>query len=170
MRFTTNQQRWWTRAAATPEHSLDGRWLPLLGLGGLLVTLIFSAWRFGPAAEEVPSDAPLAASDAGPGDFHQLPAIRIRLRADAAGRLASIALNGRLVKDVADLRAQIRAFRGPAAADATVEAELDCDGLLRYEQTQQIITAISASPASDGRSMVPLVDRVKLAPRRGAIQ
>ena len=166
MKFAANQRHWWTRGAATHEHSLEGRWLPLLGLGGLLMALIFSAWRFGPAAEEVPGDASAAANDAGPADFHQLPAIQIRLRADAAGRLASIACNGRPVKDVADLRAQIRAFLGPAAADATVEAELDCDGHLRYEHTQQIIAAISACPAADGRTMVPLVDRVKFSPRK----
>ncbi len=170
MRFTANQRRWWTRGALPHEHSLEGRWLPLLGLGGLLMALIFSAWRFGPAAEEVPGGASPIANDAGLADFHQLPAIQIRLRADAAGRLASIALNGRPVKDVADLRAQIRAFLGPAAADATVEAELDCDGHLRYEHTQQIITAISACPAADGRTMVPLVDRVKFAPRRNEKQ
>ena len=166
MRFAADQRRWWTRGAATHEHSLEGRWLPLLGLGGLLTALIFSAWRFGPAAEEAPGGASAVAGDAGQPDFHQLPAIQIRLRADAAGGLASIALNGRPVKDAADLRAQIRTFLGPAAADATVEAELDCDGRLRYEHAQQIITAISARPAADGRTMVPLVDRVKFAPRR----
>jgi hypothetical protein len=68
---------------------------------------------------------------------------------------------------VPDLRSQIRTFMGPAAADATVEAELDCDGSLRYEQTQQIITAISVCPAADGRTSVPLVDRVKFSPRKG---
>ena len=105
-------------------------------------------------------------NDAEPTDFHQLPAIQIRLRADVAGQLASIAFNGRPVKDAADLRAQIRTFFGAAAADATVEAELDCDGQLRYEHTQQIIAAISACSAADGRTIVPLVDRVKLSPRR----
>ena len=138
------------------EHSLEGRWLPLLGLGGVLTALVLSAWRFGPAAEEAAGDNSAAASDAGSADFHQLPAVQIRLRADAAGRLAAIAFNGRPVKNVADLRAQIRAFRDPAE-DATVEAELDCDGHLRYEDTQRTITAISACPAADGRSMVPLV-------------
>ena len=105
-------------------------------------------------------------NDARPADFYQLPAIRIRLRADAAGRLASIALNGQPVNDVANLCGQIGAFFGPAAAGATVEAELDCDGHLRYEHTQQVIAAISACPAADGRTMIPLVDRVKFSPRR----
>ena len=104
MKFTANQRHWWTRAAAAYEYSLEGRYLPLLGLGGLLAALIFAAWRFGPAAEEVPSTVLAAADNAGPADFHQLPAIRIHLRADAAGRLASIAFNGRPVKDAADLR------------------------------------------------------------------
>jgi hypothetical protein len=166
MKFTANQRYWWTRLAAASEHSLEGRYLPLLGLGGLLVALIFAAWRFGPEAERVPSTGLAAADNAVPADFHQLPAIRIQLGADGAGRLTSIAFNGRPVKDAADLRRQIRAFLGPAAAGATVEAELDCDGHLRYEHTQQIIAAISACPAADGRTMVPLVDRVKFSPRR----
>jgi hypothetical protein len=166
MKFVANQRLWWTRGAAAHEHSLDGRWLPLLGLGGLLMALIFSTWRVGPAGQEAPGDASAAANVAASANFHQLPAIQIRLRADAAGRLASIACNGRPVKDAADLQAQIRAFLGPAAAGATVEAELDCDGRLLYEDTQRIITAISACPAADGRTMVPLVDRVKFAPRR----
>jgi hypothetical protein len=163
MRFAANQRHWWTRGAAAHEHSLEGRWLPLLGLGGMLTALTFSAWRIDPAGNQLPGDASAVAGEPGPADFHQLPAIRIRLRADAAGRLASIACNGRPVRDVEDLRAQIRAFAGP---DATVEAELDCDGRLRYEHTQQIISAISACPAADGRTMVPLVDRVKFSPRQ----
>jgi len=167
MKFVANQHRWWTHGIAAHEHSIKGRWLPLLGLGGVLLLLIFSAWRFGPAAEAVPGEAAARVNATRPVDFHQLPAISIRLRADAGGHLASIALNGRPVRDVVDLRAQIRAFLGAAATEATVEAELDCDGHLRYEHTQQIITAISAYPAADGRTMVPLVDRVKLSPRRG---
>jgi hypothetical protein len=168
MKFTANQRHWWTRGAAAHEHSLEGRWLPLLGLGGLLTALIFSAWQFDPAAEEAQGNIS-AASDAGPADFHQLPAIQFRLRADAAGRLAAMALNGRPVRDEADLQAQIRAFLGPAAG-ATVEAELDCDGNLRYAHTQQIITAISTCPAADDRTRVPLVDRVKFAPRKSKKQ
>jgi hypothetical protein len=166
MKFAANERHWWTRGAAAHEFSLAGRWLPLMGLGGVVMTLVFTAWRFGPAAEGIPGGVWAAANDVGPSDFHQLPAIQIRLCADASGRLASIAFNGRPVTDAADLRAQIRTFLGAAAADATVEAELDCDGRLRYEHTQQIIAAISACLAADGRTIVPLVDRVKLSPRR----
>ncbi len=162
MRFAANQQHWWMRGAAAHVLSLEGRWLPLLGLGGLLTALVLSTWRINPAANPLPGDA---SAVAGPADFHQLPAMRIRLRADAAGHLASIACNGRPVSDVEDLRAQIRAFLGQAT-DATIEAQLDCDGQLRYGHTQQIIAAISACPAADGRTMVPLVDRVTFSPRQ----
>ena len=97
-------------------------------------------------------------------DFHQLPAVRIRLRADAAGHLAAIFLDGRPVRYAADLRAKINDFRGPAA-DAVIEAELECDGNLRYEETQQIVALISSYPSGDGRTNLPLVNRVRFAPR-----
>lgn len=158
MKFDANDRHWWTRGAAAHEHSPQACWLPVLGLGGVLITLIFPAWRFDPLAEEVLGNASVAA---GAADFHQLPAVHVRLRADAAGRLASIDFNGRPVKGADDLRGQIRMLLGTVAADATVEVELDCDGQLRYEHTQQIIAAISAYPAADGRTMVPLVDRIK---------
>ena len=87
MRFAAKPGRWWTRGPAAHEHSLEARWLPLLGLGGVVLMLIFSAWRFDPAREEVPAPALAAAKDTEPADFHQLPAIQIRLRADAAGHL-----------------------------------------------------------------------------------
>jgi len=147
-------------------HSLDARWLPLLGLAGVLTALVFLPWRFDPNEVPLPEDVATATSDSEPADFHQLPSIEIRLRADAKGNLASIALNNQLVKNVDDLREQIRRFLGPSAADATVEVELDCDGHLRYEHTQRIVAAISARPAADGRTMVPMVDRIKFSPRK----
>ena len=171
MKFSVNARHWWTRSTATEQWSLDDRWLPLLGLGGVLTALLFSVWCCGPSAltaEEIVKDATVATAAAMPGDFHQLPAVHIRLRADAAGTLASIALNGQAVKDIDDLRGQIRAFLGPTAANATVEAELDCDAHLCYEQVQQIVAAISAYAATDGRSMVPLVDRIRFSPPRKA--
>jgi hypothetical protein len=166
MKIAANQKHWWIQEATTDVRSLESRLLPLLGLGGLLLVLVFSAWRFDPAAEESPRSIPTVAGSAGPADFHQLPAIHIRLQANAAGQLVSIDFNGHHAVDVADLREQIRAFLGPTAANATVEAELDCDGALRYEHTQQVISAISAFPSADGRTMVPLVDRVKFSPRQ----
>ncbi|MEI8374833.1 MAG: hypothetical protein WCJ35_18575 [Planctomycetota bacterium] len=169
MKFSSNQRHWWTHGAKAHEYSLAGHGLPLLGLGGVVMALIFSAWHLGPVVEKAMGETLGVPNDAGPADFHQLPAIQIRLRADAAGHLASIALNGRPVKDSDDLRAQIRAFLG-TAAKATVEAELDCDGHLRYEHAQQIIAAISAYPATDGQKIVPLVDRVKFARRRSENQ
>jgi hypothetical protein len=163
MKFTTNR-RWWTRGTAGNRSSPDGLWLPLLGLGGLVAMLIFSAWWFEPTAESLAactaSPAPSSAAD-----FQQLPAVHVRLRANVAGRLAAIVFNGRPVRDAADLREQIMAFRGPAT-NSTVEAELDCDANLRYEDTQRLIAAISSYPAADRRTSVPLVDRVTFLPRR----
>ena len=165
MRISENERHWWTRGAVSRQHSLETCWLPLLGLGGVLTALAFLVWHVNPAADQPPGDTSAAVNDARPVDFHQLPAVRVRLCADARGRLAEIDCNGRPVKDAAALRAEIRAFAGPAA-DATVEAELDCDAHLRYEDVQQTIAAVSVSAAADGRTMVPLVNRVKFAPRK----
>jgi hypothetical protein len=162
MKFAGNR-RWWGRAAVRRNTSLEGRWLPVLGLGGLIAALIFATWRFEPIVEN--STAVAAPPTNGPADFRQLPAVRIGLRANAAGRLAAISFNGRPVRDANALRAEIKTFLGPAS-DATVEAELDCDGKLRYEDTQRTIAAISGFPSADGRTMVSLVDRVKFLPRR----
>ena len=164
MKFANNR-RWWVRAAERRDTSLEGRLPPFLGLGGLIAAMIFTTWRFEPMTEN--STASAAPQTSGPADFRQLPAVRIRLRANAAGRLAAISFNGHPVLDVSDLRSQIKAFIGQAM-DATVEAQLDCDGNLRYEDTQRTIAAISAYPTADGRSMVPLVDRIKFLPRRSA--
>jgi hypothetical protein len=144
---------------------LDGRLLPFVGLSGLIVALIISAWRFEPIAESRAAAAKPSASV--PADFRQLPAVRIGLRADAAGRLAAISINGRPVRDRAELCDQIKALIGPAT-DATVEVELDCDAKLRYEDMQRTIAAISGFSSADGRTQLPLVDRVKFLPRRGA--
>jgi hypothetical protein len=161
VRFLENR-RWWTRAAARRTPSLDGRWLPLLAIGGVVAAMVFSAWRFEPAGKDIAAAGGL--STAGSGDFHQLPAVRVTLRADSAGRLAAILFNGRPVRDAAELRDQIMAFRG-TATDATLEADLDCDANLQYEETQRTIAAISSYPAADRRTLLPLVDRVKLRPQ-----
>ncbi len=141
--------------------------LPTLTVGGVVAALVLSGWRFEPAKEESAADD--APQMNGQPDFHQLPAVRVTLRADAAGHLAAISFNGHAVQNAAELREQIKAFRG-SAKDATIEAELDCDGNLRYEDTQRTIAAISSCLAHDGRTMLPLVDRVNFLPRLKAAQ
>jgi hypothetical protein len=162
MKFASNHH-WWTCQAARRKPSLEGRWLPLAGLGSLIAVVILSAWRFEPMAGRPAAAA--APATRGPADFRQLPAVRIGLRADAAGHLAAISINGRPISNTGELQAEIKAFLGPAT-DATVEAELDCDGKLRYEEMQRTVAAISGFPSADGRTMIPLVDRVKFLPRR----
>ncbi len=109
-------------------------------------------------------DCPLFANSA--VDFHQLPAIRVRLAADPAGHLAAISLNGQPVREAAELPARIKEFLG-AWTNATVEAQLDCDENLRYEDLQHTVRAVASCPSADGRKMVPLVDRIKFVPRPG---
>jgi hypothetical protein len=161
MKFTNNR-RWWSRAVERPIPSLEGRWLPLFAIGGLLAAIVFSTWHVETIDQNAAAGSPPAGNRL--ADFPQLPAVRVTLRADAAGHLVAIFFNGRPVRDAADLREQIKAFCG-AATDAKVEAQLDCDANLRYEETQRIVREISSYPSAAGPA--PLVNRVKFLPRRG---
>jgi hypothetical protein len=163
MRFASDRH-WWTHDALGGRHSLEGRLLPLLPVGAILVMLILSAWRFEPAENLAAGEPPT--TERTPANVHQLPAVHIRLVADSAGHLSAIALNGRPIRDTAQLRDEIKTFRG-AMTDATVEAEVDCDGKLRYDDTRQVVAAISSYRTGNNGASVPLVDRIKFLPRRG---
>ena len=101
-------------------------------VGTLVAALVFTAWRSEPDGQDsaVAGFSPFSR----PTDFHQLPAVRVTLR-DAAGRLAAILFNEHPLRDAAELRRKIEGFCG-SAAGATVEADLDCDGNLRYGDTR----------------------------------
>ena len=113
---------------------------------------------------------PLAAPSEGLPDDNQLPPMKIRLRATASGRLASIQLGQRTLPDFKSLQMQIRDSggdeRGPGAGAARTEVELDCDYKLRFESIIDAITAVSGYVASDGRSIVKLIEKVKFSPPR----
>lgn len=96
--------------------------------------------------------------------------ITIRLRADDDGRLAAIVVGGQApVKnnDFNLLRAQILDLVGHGT-DASVAAEteviLDCDHQLRYEYVVDAITAVSGYVADDGKNVVRVIEKIRLAP------
>jgi biopolymer transport protein ExbD len=99
----------------------------------------------------------------------QFPLIRIRLLADAEGRLAGIRMGGRTLQDFDELRTCIRDVmrddHGTGAAAELAEVELDCDYNLEYEHAIGAITAVSGY-LDDGR-VVKLVDKIRFAPPRG---
>ncbi len=113
---------------------------------------------------------PLAAPSEGLPDDNQLPPMKVRLRATDSGRLASIQLGQRTLPDFKSLQMQVRDIvgddRGPGSVAASTEVELDCDYKLQFESVIDAITAVSGYVASDGQSIIKLIEKIKFsAPR-----
>ncbi len=108
----------------------------------------------------------------------ETPTIFVRLRADAEGNLASVAirdelgayqsLGGTQQKAFAALRMRIRAAigdaGGPDAAVSDQEVELDADYQLKYEYVMAAITHISGYIDYQTKTQHKLVERIRLAP------
>lgn len=144
------------------EGGLGVPMTPMVSLAFLLVVFFLLSARLCPPEGDLAMKAGGASHPT--ADFRQLPTVKIRLKADAKGGLASIAMNERPLKSFDELRAEIRAI--VRAAGGSPEVELDCDYQLDYEHTMKAVTSVSGYLAEDGKTPVKLVERVKFAPRR----
>jgi len=100
------------------------------------------------------------------------PPLKLRLRADARGELASLALNQQqfAVNDWQGVQSHllrlVDSSSGPGSLQESLEIEIDCDYQLRYDHTIAAITAVSGVRSESGH-IVPLVERIRFAsPRR----
>jgi len=115
---------------------------------------------------------PLAAPSEGLPDDSQLPPIKVRMRADAGGRLANIQLGQQGLGNNFDaLHAQIREIvgddRGPGSIAETTEVELDCDYNLKFGNVIKAITAISGYVDNPETGHVTkVIEKIKFAPPR----
>ena len=112
---------------------------------------------------------PLAGDGNTTSDVTDLP-LKLRLRADADGKLTSMALNEiNLGNDFTKLRANIISLVGsdePIEGDDGPEIEIDTDYNLRYAYVIQAITSVSGYK-DDTDQVVKLIERIKFAkPRR----
>ncbi len=111
---------------------------------------------------------PIAAPREGVPAEAQIPPIKIRLRADAEGNLAGIQMGQRPLRSLKELRGEIRQIcgvdRGPTAISMAAEAQLDFDANLRYEYVMDAVSAISGFLASDGQTVIPLIEKIKFGP------
>ena len=111
---------------------------------------------------------PIADPNPGQPDDTQFPPLKVTLRATDGGRLASITLGERPIRDFAHLREQVRSIvgddTGPGSVAADQEVELDCDYNLDFEAVIDTITAVSGY-VRNGR-IIKLVEKIKFAPPR----
>ena len=144
------------------EEGLAVPMAPMVSVAFLLIVFFLLSLRLCPPEGDLAMKASVASRPA--ADSRQLPTVKVRLKADAKGGLASISMNERPLKDLDELRSEIRAI--VLAAGGSPDVELDCDYQLGYEHTIKAITSVSGHLAEDGKTPVKLVDRVKFAPRR----
>lgn len=112
---------------------------------------------------------PLADSSSGVVDNTDLP-IKLRLRADAQGRLAAMELNEvQLGTNFERLQGMVLGLVGGTAPSEAAgegpEVEIDTDYNLRYEHVIDAISAVSGYKQGD--EAVQLIEKIKFAkPRR----
>ena len=113
---------------------------------------------------------PLAGKAGATTDNTELP-LKLRMRADAAGNLASMAMNDvDLGRDMDALQTTVLSLIGTPSPDSAPEEgpelEIDTDYNLRYEHVIEAITHVSGK--KDGDQVIKLIEKIKFAkPRRG---
>lgn len=98
-----------------------------------------------------------------------LPPLVVQLRAGQGGRLAAIRFGDRDLASFKELHQEIRSLvrddAGPGSAGAGPEVELECDYDLHFEHVIDALTAVSGYVADDNRSIVKLIDNIRLSSR-----
>lgn len=97
--------------------------------------------------------------------------LKLRLLADDGGELAAVMLNQREfpAHNWSQLQQYLLALNNAGMAPGSVrpelEVEIDCDYTLRYQHAMNAVTFVSRMRDENGQ-IVPLIERVKLAPPR----
>lgn len=112
---------------------------------------------------------PLAGNEGATSDMTDLP-LKLRMKADADGKLTSMSLNEiNLGNDFTKLRSNIISLVGtdePIEGDDGPEIEIDTDYNLRYAYVIQAITSVSGYKDQTDQ-VVKLIEKIKFAkPRR----
>ena len=154
------------KSTTTHVDKVEQQMTPMIDIVFLL--LIFFMFSFKIASPEGDFNIKMPVASQAMQDVQEttLP-IKVRLRADAAGNLAAIAMNDRdLGTDFGQLRLQIISIvggdAGPGSAADATECELECDYHLRYESVIEAITAISGY--LEGNQIVKLIQKIRFSP------
>lgn len=168
------------KAKSSSPDKVEQNMTPMIDIVFQLLTFFLMSFKIATAEGDFNIKMPLGQSSGLPQD--DLPPIKLRLTADAAGNLNGLTYNGqRLVARTdakgqpdfgyGDLHARILSYvgndRGPNGPGSKAEVELDCDYGLRYEYVVRAITAVSGYRDSNG-NVIKLMEKVKFAQPRKA--
>lgn len=135
--------------------------------------LIFFIMSFKIAAQEGDFNIkmPLSSAREGTPEENKTLPLKLRLRANPDGQLASIMLNDQ--QSFGTNFGQLRSYvvqtywrdSGPSSDLASAEVELECDSELHYGNVIRTVTAVSGF-VNNGR-IVKLIEKIKFAPPKG---
>lgn len=146
---------------------------PMIDIVFQLLVFFIMTFKIVAAEGDFNIKMPISAPAEGLPDPHQLPPLKLRLRANSQGQLVSMKLNERSMgpKDWGILRGHIIDIlgtdRGPMSIQASTELELDCDYNLHYDHVIDAITAVSGFIGDDDK-VVKLVEKIKFSPPKVA--
>lgn len=155
------------------KHKLDGSTKAELQMTSMIdivfLLLIFFITTFKIGAQEGDFNVKMPLSNSGAQNLSVDLPIKLRLKADANGKLTDILVNDSMSfgTDFSKLRGFIMQTVGDgpkAQDDSGPEMEIDLDYNLRYESVVESITAVTGH--KKGRDIIRLVDKIKFAPPR----
>lgn len=148
------------------EEQIEIQMTPMIDIVFQLLVFFIMTFKIVAPEGDFSIKMPVAAPDEGVPDDDQLPPIKIRMKADDKGRLASIQLGQHhLGTSFPALHAQIRQVIGDDAGPdvrKSTEVELDCDYNLQFKNVIGAITAVSGY--IDHGRMIKIVGKIKFAP------
>src|SRR5436190_22853582 len=109
---------------------------PMIDIVFQLLTFFCMTLRVAEAEGDFNIKMPLAAPRAGNPDPNQLPAMKVRMRADSKGNLTDVVLNERsfnCANRLKQLHDQIHGLVGDVSLAASAEVDVDCACGLKYE-------------------------------------
>ena len=160
------------------EDKIELQMTPMIDIVFQLLVFFIMTFKIVSQEGDFNIKMPLAAPAQGSPEDLQVETMRVRLEADATGKLARLSLNDRVLPFSVDdqgtvhmktLQDEIIVLigndRGPGSIQENAEVELDCDFGLNYVHVIEAITAVSGYIGDDD-TVIKLVEKIKFAPPR----
>jgi biopolymer transport protein ExbD len=157
------------RNVKTSGEKIELQMTPMIDIVFQLLVFFIMTFKIVAAEGDFNIKMPIGAPSEGKPDPHQLPPLKLKLRANSQGQLTSMQLNQKQIArgDWGALRGHIISIlgdeRGPMSIQDSLEVELDCDYNLHYEHVIDAITAVSGYIGEDDK-VVKLVEKIKFTP------
>ncbi len=156
------------KAAIGSTDKVEMQMTPMIDIVFQLLTFFLFSFKIAVQEGDFNIKMPLQAPSQTVQSELPLPAVHVRLTADAQGRLAGISFENQPLASFAELNRRIVDFvgsdRGPQSIASQGEVELECDFRLHYSYTVDAITAVSGYVDPQTGEVNKLIEKLKFTP------